>query len=190
MELQYLQTFINKTDEYRKPGVTVGYGGNAYNLLDFDPSHIDINKVAHSLSLQARYIGNTYGFYSIAQHSYRVAEFFLLAGDVEKAFQAWGHDISEAFISDVQAPLKKLIQADSDIFSKIEPTIEAIIAQHFGFKFPYDKDVMQVDKNIAIYEMEAMMKNNIFTDYWKPKKAKRMFLEMHETILQFKSYQK
>ncbi len=179
---------VDRAKYYETDGETVGFGGDSYNLLNFDAKHINVEKMAHSLSQQVRYIGNIYGFYSIAQHSWYIAHNFLVRGEIDKALQGLFHDGSEHFVSDVQAPLKRLIQRDSKIFQQIEPDIEAKIAAHFGFKYPYDEDVMAVDKNMAIWELENMIKNNNFNDYWLPEKAKAMFINMYKMIREHQQY--
>lgn len=77
--------------------------------LDLRPGDVDIRDIAHALSLQCRFAGHTRGLYSVGQHSLHVAEYLRDRGEPASVV-LWGllHDASEAYLSDVPRPLKRL----------------------------------------------------------------------------------
>jgi 5'-deoxynucleotidase YfbR-like HD superfamily hydrolase len=77
--------------------------GLAIDLLHPAPNAIHIIDIAHGLALQCRFAGQIREFYSVAQHSVLVSQL------VPREDALWGllHDASEAYISDVPAPLKE-----------------------------------------------------------------------------------
>lgn len=183
-----LDGYQSNTPETFDRGKTVGHGGEVYDIYDFDPKYITIERIASSLSKQCRYIGNIGGIgtndiMSVAQHSYYLAMTWLLVGDPIKAKQALYHDAAESVISDISRPLKKeLCMQNGDSVSRIESEIESKIMHVLGVKFPFDDDVMVTDKNCAQLEMSVMINKEIFTDYWSPAKAFDNFLEMDRMI--------
>ena len=94
-------------------------------ILDLQPDNVDIETIAHSLALQCRWMGHIHNFYSVAEHSVRVAaECFMRYGEVmaeseemesdEDRRRGLGlaalggllHDASEAYGGDVISPIK------------------------------------------------------------------------------------
>ena len=117
--------------------------------LDPRPEEVDIEDIAHALSLTCRFGGHCNAFYSVAQHSVFVSEL------VEESDSLVGllHDATEAYIGDMVRPLKISLPD----FSKIEGEIEKIIFQHFGI-IDYDKKRLKHADNIALYtEMRDLM---------------------------------
>ena len=184
--MKNLKGFQNTTPETFGKGITVTSKGKWYDLYNLNKDDINIDLIATSLSRQARYLGHTNQVISVAQHCYMLAQSFIIIGEVDKAYQALMHDASETWLSDVPRPLKKLIAGE---YTNLEDKIEQVLSEKYKFKYPFDDDIMVADKNIAQYEMTVMMKHEIFSDYWSAEKAKKMFLEMFETIKTLKSYQ-
>lgn len=88
--------------------------GKMVNVLDLDPSHVNLSDIAHNLSHQCRFNGGTREHYSVAQHSIFVAErvwyatheALTLEDAVHATRRALVHDASEAYLGDVVRPLK------------------------------------------------------------------------------------
>jgi len=83
------------------------YSGKAFYPFEtsyFGNETINIEDIAHSLSLQCRFNGHCKEFYSIAQHSILVANLGQTLS--EKQFGLL-HDATETYISDVPSPLKE-----------------------------------------------------------------------------------
>ena len=76
--------------------------GQQVDILNPAPDAIHILDIAHGLALQCRFAGQIPEFYSVAQHSVMVSRL------VPREDALWGllHDASEAYISDLPAPLK------------------------------------------------------------------------------------
>src|SRR3990167_7144636 len=102
------------------------YTGKRFNLLDPDIDSIDIEDIAHALSMQCRYTGHTLVFYSVAEHSVHVSRI------TDSSDSLWGllHDASEAYLGDVASPLKHsgLMQG----YIALEERVQAAICQKFG----------------------------------------------------------
>jgi hypothetical protein len=118
--------------------------GALHNLLQPDPSLIQIGDIAHHLSHICRFNGGTQHHYSVAEHSIRVA--WYLCGrcgsvgraslaDNEKALllTALLHDAAEAYLGDCVAPLKKLLPR----YREIESWWQAAIAERFDVDLEY-----------------------------------------------------
>jgi len=161
----------------------VGPGLHPYNMVDFRPDDykFNIKDIANSLSKQCRYIGNTNDFYSVAQHCVMMARTFLLLGEVGKAYQALMHDIAEAYLGDISSPIKSVLPE----YKKMESHIESQLFKHYSVS-DICKDIKSVDFNISQFEMAFMMCSQYdeyaFSDYWKPKKAKLLFLQTYTQI--------
>lgn len=79
--------------------------GNRVDLLNPDPSQIDIRDIARHLSIINRFSGATKAPYSVAQHSLYVSML------VPEAWQlhALLHDAHEAYLGDINTPLKECL---------------------------------------------------------------------------------
>jgi hypothetical protein len=87
------------------------YTGGAFWPLDPRPDEIKIEDIAHALSMICRFNGHCRRFYSVAEHSCRVAEFVRqrhrpCAREIFR--QALLHDAAEAYLGDVVRPIKRL----------------------------------------------------------------------------------
>ncbi len=119
----------------------------------FDYPHvdmIDLNDIAHSLSMMCRYNGHVYKHYSIAQHC------VLASRLVPKrlALAALMHDAAEAYMGDMVSPLKKRIPK----FKEIESRIEKIIEQKFNFYVSEEdkKLIKKVDDILYVTEIRDL----------------------------------
>lgn len=88
-------------DEYGGHWITT-YTGKKFHFLAPQPEEIDIIDIAHALSLTCRFGGQCSQFYSVAEHSIRVAE--IVPGEYK--LHALLHDASEAYLPDLPRPMK------------------------------------------------------------------------------------
>jgi len=68
---------------------------------------VDIRDIAHSLSMQCRFTGHTREFYSVAEHSVRVAWYL---DDHPLKLHGLLHDASEAYFGDIAEPIKRTLK--------------------------------------------------------------------------------
>lgn len=167
------------------------YSGERFHPLDPDPSMVNIDDIAHSLSLNCRYNGHTKGFYSVAEHSVLMSRHIinLCAGEdrptqVDLAFQALLHDASETYLPDMPRPIKGLV----DGFDEAEERLQQVIAEAFDMSFPIPGLVHKMDNIILADEARQLMTSGgedwylpedgigIEVFCWTPDFAKQQFL--------------
>lgn len=132
------------------------YTGRRIYPLDLRVNEVDIRDIAHSLSQQCRFLGHTRRFYSVAEHSVRVA--LLLADwgeDVET--QRWGllHDASEAYLVDVPTPLKA--HPVFEMYRAAETAVQAAICERFGLPLREPDAVRRADRVLLSTEARDLM---------------------------------
>ena len=110
-------------------------------------AHVAIGEIAHSLAIQARYLGHTPLPYSVAQHS------VLVSRKVPEHHALWGllHDAAEAYIGDMPRPLKKLFPE----FKALENKFLEQIADNYGLEWPMPPCIKEVDNRILATEMRC-----------------------------------
>jgi 5'-deoxynucleotidase YfbR-like HD superfamily hydrolase len=102
-------------------GIKITIRSKLIDLDEYQPSDVNIDDIAHSLSQQCRYNGNTPVFYSVAEHSVYVAR-----AAAVKMHDAWNprpdedcclvvlgavlHDAPEHITGDVVRPIKRIIE--------------------------------------------------------------------------------
>lgn len=93
-----------------------------------DPRDFDITDIAQALSNICRFTGHLPRFYSVAQHS-------VIASQIvpeHLAFEALMHDAHEAYVGDVNSPLKALLQDYKAIETRVEQALRT------QFKLPLE----------------------------------------------------
>jgi uncharacterized protein len=101
--------------------------------------------IALGLSNTCRFAGQCSSFYSVAQHSVLVSELV----EPQFAVCALLHDASEAYMTDIPRPLKKLLPD----YKLIEDKVMSVISEKFKFDWPMPEEVKVAD-NLAL-AMEA-----------------------------------
>lgn len=76
------------------------FTGRQFYPLDPRPEDLDIEDIAHALSMQCRFSGHCRKFYSIAQHS------VLVSVACDDPHLGLLHDAAQAYLPDVASPLK------------------------------------------------------------------------------------
>src|SRR4051812_44303587 len=87
-------------------GLIQTYSGKQFFPMRPIGGDIDIEDIAHALSNQCRFSGHCQRFYSVAEHSLRVAEL------VTPQHKLWAllHDASEAYLVDLPTPIKRTLE--------------------------------------------------------------------------------
>jgi hypothetical protein len=79
--------------------------GKRFDLLSPSASMVEPADIAHALSMLCRFNGHSRAFYSVAQHSYLVADLV----PAQYQLEALLHDAAEAYVGDLVSPLKQLL---------------------------------------------------------------------------------
>ena len=133
-----------------------------YTKIMFDPLHpnaeqIDIEDIAHALSMLCRANGHFKSFYSVAQHRINCMKEAKARGYSERIQLACLlHDASEAYLSDVTRPVK----AELPRYKEIEaPLQEAIWNKWLNTPLTEEerKQVFDIDDAILAYEFLDLM---------------------------------
>lgn len=167
----------------------ITYTGLKFYHLNPQPEMVTVEDIAHSLSQLCRWTGHTRFHYSVAQHSVYASQI----SAPEFAFDALLHDASEAYLGDMNRPLKHFTAA-GPAYREIEEKVEDVIFKKFGVRFPLAEEVKDVDTKM-LYAEKAQLMNvtsatkyearkwgrdetaaNIRIERWTPKRAERAFL--------------
>jgi len=171
------------------------YTGKKFHLVNPRLEDIDIQDIAHGLAMQCRWTGQCKFHYSIAQHSYYCS----FIGPDKEAFNRLMHDSSEAYIGDMNRPLKYYTEA-GDAYRRVEHPLQKLIAERFGFAVVEPVSVKQAD-NLMLYAEKNQIMNvpfeasdfqcggkidttpaSITIERWSPEQAKKMFLDRFEEL--------
>lgn len=138
-----------------------------YSKIKFYPlepvkEDINIEDIAHSLSLMTRANGHCKHFYSVAQHSINCYQEAKCRGYSERVqLGCLLHDASESYISDLTRPVKRNLPE----YFVIEAKLQSIIYDWFGLGDLSDeerKQIEKVDDTLLHYEFEELMDFPIF----------------------------
>lgn len=129
------------------------YSGNIVNPTNIALPNILIQDIAHALSNICRFTGHTKDFYSVAQHSVIVS--YLCHPD--DALSGLLHDASEAYLTDIAAPLK-----NTDMFKEyreIEKNLMDRIRCRFNLPKEQPESVSKADKDLLHIEVGSFINN-------------------------------
>ena len=171
--------------------------GIFFCLTDPNPSHIKIEDIAHSLSMQCRFNGHCNKFYSVAEHCVQCVMY------AQKLHLKFGHsarmllfillhDAAEAYTGDIITPVKTLFDSTS-VFLRVEADLESCIYEVLVGGQPAPdvcEKIHQVDKMMLVTEFSLL---KLHPEYcleavscepspvvelfcWAPEQAKEKFL--------------
>ena len=143
----------------------VSYTGKKIYVLNPTIDMIDIEDIAHSLSLKTRFQGHSHFFYSVAEHCDLMAKSFLSRSVVNYygfdwsvntpkerkllAKQALLHEIGEAYLADVPRPVKPKLAG----FKELEKKYEILAAEKWNLPYPMSYKVKDIDEDILKAEI-------------------------------------
>lgn len=125
------------------------YTGKMFDPIAPEPGKIDVRDMAHALSLLCRANGHFPTFYSVAQHCIACAR--------EAGARGWSrrvqlgcllHDGSEAYLSDVTRPVKKVLPAYLEIEKPLQDVIwdrylePSLTPEELGQVFQIDDELL------------------------------------------------
>lgn len=132
----------------RKGNWMLTVSGKAYWPMDPREEEVDIEDIAHALSMQCRYTGHTIRFYSVAEHSLYVS--YLVPQHL--ALEGLLHDAAEAYVGDLNRPVK----IHCEDYKKIEAMNDLAIRAKFKLPAFESKEVKQADTDILLLEKEVV----------------------------------
>ncbi|EGP02748.1 hypothetical protein AAUPMG_12496, partial [Pasteurella multocida subsp. multocida str. Anand1_goat] len=164
------------------------YYGNTIDFQNPSVDQIDIRDIAHNLSFENRFMGQTKKPYSVAQHCVLGSAILEEMGDPELALMFLLHDASEAYLKDIPTPLKRLLGI---AYISIETLFQMTIFQrfnlnHFDIDHPeikrIDLAILKTEKeqlldegNIEWKQLEGVNSVNIYISPWPQETAEREF---------------
>lgn len=106
--------------------------GRRIDLCDPQVADMDMQDIAHALSLICRFGGHVKHFYSVAEHSLLVADLLEEQGHPSNVVLAGLlHDAHEAFIGDVTTPVKAVLRQHGELDELIQK-FDLCIAEYAG----------------------------------------------------------
>lgn len=150
---------MSNTATARKGDWVETSSGKEFWPLDPRPEEIDINDIAHALSMICRFNGHTRHHYSVAQHSLNCSIYAKALGHGPKGqLYCLLHDASEAYICDIPRPLKPYLIN----YTEIEDRLQAMIYERFGLPSPTEEGkahIKEVDNAVLMIEAKALLTN-------------------------------
>lgn len=206
--MDYINKTLPRTQEeiyYGIEGLNAGdcirtNSGIYMNVFEPTSSMLNIEDIAHSLSNQCRFSGHLPQFYSVAQHcvetAKRVKELTIERNlDGQNYYwpeqvptkgielQALMHDASEAYLLDIPTPIKRRISN----YSEYEYNMMVLIGRTYGFSWPMDEIIKEVDAEMLVFEWECLMvKTKPLPNGFKVmnnEEAKAAFLEYFNSLV-------
>jgi len=165
------------------------FTGKVFSLENPHPSMVCIEDIAHALSRICRYTGHVNReHYSVAQHCVEMSYV------VEPEFALWAllHDATEAYISDLAAPIKRMQEMDA--YCQLEWEVERIVCESLGIHpdGPMREAVKIADLRMLITEAQQLLTwpppqdweidaepYDIVLDEWSPEWAKASYLDRY-----------
>lgn len=160
--------------------------GRVYWPMDPRSEDVNIEDIAHALSMQCRYGGHSGEFYSVAEHSVYVSQWV----PQKYALVALLHDATEAYVADVPRPLKPFLAN----YAHIEQNNWQAIAQAFELSVIVPECVHDIDTRICLTEMRRLMPTSPlplgiegeapeqYIYCYSPAMAKQKFLERFDEL--------
>ncbi|MGC7561367.1 hypothetical protein [Pasteurella sp. PK-2025] len=172
------------------------YYGNTVDFQNPCIDQIDIRDIAHNLSFENRFLGQTEIPYSVAQHCVLGSAILEETGYPDLALVFLLHDASEAYVKDIPTPLKKLLGVT---YSSIESIFQVKIFQRFNLN-PFDIDrpeIKKMDLIMLATEKKQLLPNgnlewpqlkdiptaNIYISPWSHEVAEREFLAQFNKLI-------
>lgn len=128
------------------------FTGVPFDILEPKPEMIKIEDIAHALSMLCRFTGHTKFLYTVGQHS--LVGSYLVPPDFALDFLL--HDATEAYIGDMNRPLKHYTEA-GDAYRKVEANLSVAIARKFGISEVEPECVRKADDAMLYAEKQQLM---------------------------------
>lgn len=149
--------------------------GRLLDLNNLKPEDISVLDIAHSLSNLCRYNGHTERFYSVAEHSVRLARYAINNYTEENNYSLrlaralLLHDGTEGYVGDVIYHLKRELPQ----FSDFENKVAAVLNKKYEVDTSEEiqTEVASLDRRICFDEMYALCNGRIDPWFYENKTA-------------------
>lgn len=131
------------------------FTGEMFDIYYPDPEKINLPDIAHALSMLCRYGGHSRNFYSVAEHSVMMADYFDQRGEQDLARVALLHDATEAYMGDLVRPLKMSLSMVR--YREVEAQLQAVIYEKFRLPPEHPLEVKDADLRICNDERVVLM---------------------------------
>lgn len=160
--------------------------GILFNVFAPKVEEINIEDIAHGLSMECRYGGHCKEFYSVAEHS------VLLSYTVQNTLDAkimLLHDATEAYLGDIPRPLK--VSETFAGYRDIENHLYQAIMFVFNLPVEFPAHLKELDSRIIsnetevlfdVFEFDAEPIPGLEINMWDHKTAKNAFLERFKEL--------
>ena len=122
--------------------------GIPFDLENINPDSLELIDVAHALSNTCRFTGHTDSFYSVAQHSVMVS----YLAPKEHAFVGLMHDFTEAYLTDLATPVKRLLP----LYGELERKIWLAGVQRWNLPETIPPEVKEADRMALHWEANTL----------------------------------
>lgn len=126
--------------------------GGIFHILEPRQDEILIMDIGHALGMMCRFTGHVRRFYSVAEHSVHASRLV----PAEDALWALMHDASEAYIADINRPLKHYTEVGPS-YLKTEKTIMDAICLKFHMSTEQPATVTAADAAMLYAEKEQLL---------------------------------
>jgi 5'-nucleotidase len=140
-----------RSKEEQEHGWILTYSGRKFYPLSPHIDSIVIQDIAHALSNICRFTGHCFEAYSVAQHCVLVS--YLC--DIKDNFYGLLHDASEAYLTDISAPVKHL--PEFKFYRDAETKLQTMIYKRFGLEPMEPSSVKIADKLLLATEARDLM---------------------------------
>ncbi len=163
------------------------YSGKRYYPLSPNPQDIDMEDIAHSLSLLCRFGGHVDRFYSVAEHCVVLSKWVA----PENALAALLHDATEAYVVDLPRPVKHVLPQ----YKELEAVVWDAIARKYNIDPILPEDVKEGDNRILINEHKTLMSRSetwtvdaleplpVEITGWPPQDAEYMYIQRFQELI-------
>lgn len=138
-------------------GYILTYSGRWINPLDPSPDDIVIEDIAAALSKICRFTGHVRSFYSVAEHSCRVAD----AASTENTLWGLLHDAGEAYIGDIARPVK-YSPGFGTYYRKTQTKLDVAVIEKFGLSLPEPREIKVLDEIFVHSEQRDLMPKPLY----------------------------
>lgn len=127
--------------------------GKPFDYSNPDPDSVNIFDIAQSLSNLCRFTGHVAHYWSVAQHSVCCSYAPEVRGNARLELTALLHDAHEAYVGDVNSPLKRMCSG----YQEIEAEVQQLVLHKFNASFPLPMEVHTADLRMLSTERARLL---------------------------------